>query len=350
MNETQEPVENTSTERTSELAQTLVAESAQAALPKKITKEDLEKESYTKRGKILLWTRTILFLLLSSFLVSFAAYSLIAPNDFTIGGVSGIAILLNVAFGIKQSIIIFAVNMPLVIFSFFFVKKKFAILSAAHILLQTLWMMLIELLFPQFQIQFGDGGEKIFAAIAGGLCIGVAVALAFKIGGSTGGADIIAVIIQKKVNAGSIARVIFMINCIIIGSSVFVFYKLNADGSINYGATLLPIMMSVFESYMESKANESITNGFHSAIEFRVITSKPEEIGLALMKELNRGVTAIPAQGMYTKANYTMLLCVVGKRQVTTLKRIVKQIDPDSFAVTSTVSQVMGLGFYSEEL
>ncbi len=334
-----------------ELQENAVAqESAQAALPKKITKEDFKKEEQSRRGKILYWTRVVLFLALSSFLVSFAAYSLIMPNDFTVGGVSGIAILLDVAFHVPQYIVVFSVNLPLVVFSFFFVKKKFAILSAAHIALQTLWLAIIEVLFPQFQIAFGEGGEKIFGAIAGGLCIGVAVALAFKIGGSTGGADIIAVIIQRKFNAGSIARVIFIINCIIIGSSVFVFYELNEDGSIAYGATLLPIMMSVFESYIESRANESITNGFHSAIEFRIITDKPEEMSLALMKELNRGVTAMPATGMYTKETHTMLLCVVGRRQVTALRRIVKQIDPDSFAITSNVSQIIGLGFYSSEM
>ncbi len=328
----------------------IIEESAQSALPKKITREDFQKQAETRQGKILYWTRTVLFLILSSFLVSFAAYSLIMPNEFTVGGVSGIAILLDVAFGIPQYIIVFSVNMPLVIFSFFFVKKKFAILSVAHILLQTLWLALIEEIFPSFQIAFGDGGEKIFGAIAGGLCIGVAVALAFKIGGSTGGADIIAVIIQRKFNAGSIARVIFMINCVIIGSSVFVFYKLDENGGILYGATLLPIMMSVFESYIESRANESITNGFHSAIEFRIITDKPEELSLALMKELNRGVTAMPAKGMYTKEERTMLLCVVGRRQVTPLRRLVKQIDPDSFAITSSVSQIMGLGFHSGEM
>ncbi|MBQ7923732.1 MAG: YitT family protein [Clostridia bacterium] len=326
------------------------SEIAQSTLPKKITKEDLKKTAASKRGKILYWTKTVLLLLCSSLLISFASYSLIMPNEFTIGGASGIAILLDVSFGIPQYIMVFAINIPLVVFSFFFVKKKFALLTAAHILLQTLWLALLEMLFPDLQIVFGGGGEKIFAAIAGGLCIGVAIALAFKIGGSTGGADVLAVVIQRKFNAGNIARVIFFINCIIIGSSIFVFYELNDDGSINYGATLLPIMMSVFESYIESKANESITSGFHSAIEFRIITDKPEEMGLALMKELNRGVTAVPATGMYTKINRSMLLCVVGRRQVTTLQKIIKEIDPDSFAVTSQVSQVLGLGFYSGEL
>ncbi|MBE7085508.1 MAG: YitT family protein [Clostridiales bacterium] len=327
-------------------------ESAQSALPKKITKEDLKREASTRHGKVLYWTNTVFFLLLSSFLVSFAAYSLILPNEFTIGGISGIAILLDEAFGIPQYLVVFSINLPLVVFSFFFVKKKFAILTAVHIALQTIWLALIELVFPQFQIDFGTGAEKIFAAIAGGLCIGVAVALAFKIGGSTGGADILAVVIQRKFNAGSIARVIFFINCIVIGSSIFVF-----DGgddtntTLNkYALILLPIMMSVFESYIESRANETITGGFHSAIEFRIITDKPEEMSLALMKELNRGVTAVPAKGMYTKTERSMLLCVVSRRQATTLKRVVKEIDPDSFAITSKVSQVLGLGFYSAEV
>ncbi len=316
------------------------------ALPKKITKEDFHNLAVSKKGKILYWSKTVVLLLISSFLVSFTAYCLITPNQFTIGGASGIAILLNVAFGVPQSVIVFAINFPLIVLAFFFVKKKFAILTASHIGLQTLWLVLLENVFPNFEIRFADNGEKIFAAIASGICIGVAIALAFKIGGSSGGADILAVIIQKKCAATSIAWMLFIINCIIIGISIFVFY--DAENSIAYN--LLPLMMSAFESYVESKTNDSLTNGFHSAIEFRIITVKPDEMAKCLMKELSRGVTALPAVGMYTKENRTMLLCVINRRQVATLKRVMKSVDPDSFAVMSNVSQVLGLGFFSEEM
>lgn len=324
------------------------------ALPPKITKENIDPDASSTKGKAMLWIKACLYTLLSSFLVAFAAYSLISPNNFTIGGASGIAVLVNVASDgkIPQSIILFGINLPLVALSFFFVKKRFAILSSINIGLQTFWLFLFEQLFPNFEIVF-PGGEaaKIFAALAAGICIGTATALAFKIGGSTGGADILAVIIQKKIAAGSIAWMIFIINCFIIGSSVFVFYEIDpATGSLHFGATLLPIVMSAFESYIESKTNESMTNGFQSAIEFRIITDKPEKMAAALMKELSRGVTAIPATGMYTKISHTMLLCVVSRRQVGTLRRIMKQVDPDSFAVMSKVSQVLGLGFYTSEM
>ena len=316
-------------------------------LPKKITKEHFYAEEASRKGRILYWTKTLLFLLLSSLLVSFAAHSLITPNDFTIGGVSGIAILLNVASNgkIQQSIVLFSINLPLVVVSFFFVKKKFALLSAGNIALQTLWLIVLENAFPDFQIIFTNNGEKIFAAIAGGLCIGAATALAFKIGGSTGGADILAVMLQRKFNISSFAWVLFMINCIIIGSSIFVFY--DAEQSLAFN--VLPLMMSAFESYIESKTNDSLTNGFHSAIEFRIITDNPDEMAHALMRELGRGVTAQPATGMYTKEPHTMLLCVVSRRQVVALKRIMKSVDPDSFAVMASVSQVLGLGFYRGE-
>ncbi len=316
------------------------------SLPPKITKDNIDPYKDSKKGVILSWVRAVLYTTLSSLLISLAAFSLIAPNDFTIGGASGIGILINhVNPKIPQGAILLGINLPLVVLSFFFVKKKFAILTALNIGLQSLWLLLLAYCIPNFTIEFTEEGTKIFAAIAAGICIGTAVALAFKVGGSTGGADIVAVMIQKKFAAGSIAWMIFVINFIIIASSIFVY---RVPG--NLGLTLLPIMMSAFEAYIESKTNESMTNGFQSAIEFRIITDKPDEMARALMKELSRGVTALPATGMYTKEQYAMLLCVVSRRQVGALRRIMKSIDPNSFAVMSKVSQVLGLGFYTSDM
>ena len=318
------------------------------ALPPKITKTDLEQEAASTKGRALYWIKTAVYLLLSSFLVSFASHALIKPNEFTIGGASGVAILVNVLSGgaVPISAIVFAINAPLVLISFFFVKRKFAVVTAIHIGLQTLWLLVLENAFPNLLIEFSTNGEKIFAAIAAGLCIGVALALAFKVGGSTGGADIVAVIIQRKFSAASISWVLFALNCVIIGASIFVFY----DPAQVLAYNLLPIMMAAFESYIESKTNDGITNGFHSAIEFRIITNKPSEMAQALMHELSRGVTAVPATGMYTQDEKSMLLCVVSRRQVVALKRVMKRIDPESFAVMANVSQVLGLGFYNGEV
>lgn len=325
--------------------QELQKEETISALPEKITKEHFIKNENSTHSKILYVIKTALCLIFSSFMISFAAHCLIEPNEFTIGGAAGIAIMISYAThgAIPQSLVSFCINCPLVILSFFFVKRKFAILSTINILLQIVWLVLLETLNAPLII-FTES-SRIFAALAGGVCIGVAIALAFKVGGSSGGADIIAVILQKKVQSSSIAWMIFFVNAVVIGASFFVYNETEVDLAIR----LLPIFMSVFESYIESKINDSITNGFQSAIEFRIITKKPEELSLAIMHELSRGVTGITATGMYTKEERPMLVCVIGKRQVGALRRIMKEIDPDSFAVMSNVSQVLGLGFFSSE-
>jgi uncharacterized membrane-anchored protein YitT (DUF2179 family) len=332
-------------------------------LPPKITKENINPIAGTTKATVLSWVRSIIYILISSLLITVAVYSFIDPNDFTIGGVAGIAILVHDATdkalgkAIDLSTFSFCLNAPLVVLSFFFIKKKFALLSSLNILLQSFFLKLVETFWSDFRITF-PGGEtsKLLAAVAAGLCIGAAVVLALKAGGSTGGGDIIAVMIQKKFKATSIAWMLFIINCVVIVSYVLILNVIigpidrTPDGTIDYGTLLLPIVLSAFESYVESKTNESITNGFQSAIEFRIITDKPDEMSAVLMKELSRGVTAMPAKGMYTKENHTMILCVVNRRQVPTLRKIMKEVDPDSFAVMSKVSQVLGLGFYTQEM
>ena len=315
------------------------------SLPPKQTKETLSVKEETTKAKVLRVLKTVILLLVSSLLMAISAYCLIEPNEFTVGGAAGIAIMIAYKSNgaIPQSALVLAFNLPLIVLSFFFVKRKFALLTSSHILLQSAWLTLLEQLQAP-EIAFEDN-MKLFGAIAAALCLGVSIAIAFKIGGSTGGADILAVIIQKKFPAQSIAWMLFSINAVIIGSSFFVFYDETTSLAIN----LLPIMLSLFEAYIESKVNDSITNGFQSAIEFRIITDKPEEMSLALMNELNRGVTSLPATGMYTKEVRAMLVCVISRRQVGALRRIMRAVDPNAFAVMSGVSQVLGLGFYHNE-
>jgi uncharacterized membrane-anchored protein YitT (DUF2179 family) len=281
-------------------------------------------------------------LLASSFLVAFAAHCLIAPNNFAVGGITGIAIILEKATNgkILQSFTITAVNLPLLIISFFVIKKRFAFFSLSNVLLQSAWLAIMEQAgFPELVFD-----EKIFAALAGGICIGAAIAFAFKVGGSTGGMDIVAVMVQKKFPAPSIAWMLFILNCIVIASSFFV-YRVEGD----VAASVLPLIMAACEQYAESKTNDVITNGFQSAIEFRVITDKPDEMALAIISRLGRGVTSLPATGMYTHEAHAMLVCVINRRQIAAFRKILKEVDPNSFAVMSSVSQVLGLGFFSGE-
>ena len=144
--------------------------SAHPSLPPKITKKDLYAEANSTKGQIVYWSKTVVLLLISSLLVAIASYSFITPNGFTIGGVSGIAILINVATNgaVPQWTVLFGINLPLVITAFFTVKRKFAILSATNIGLQTIWLAVLESALPTLQVQFDTNGEKIFARLSQG--------------------------------------------------------------------------------------------------------------------------------------------------------------------------------------
>lgn len=177
-------------------------------------------------GESLLFYQTFLFLAASSFLVAFSSYCLIAPNNFATGGVHGYRHHRGKGNPRKSTAKRFdlCINAPLLILSFFCVKKKFAILSMLNVVMQTVWLTVMEHLnMPQLIFE-----EKIFAALAGGIGIGAAIAFAFKLGGSTGGMDIVAVMVQKKFPAPSIAWMIFILNCIVTATSFFV-YKVDGD-------------------------------------------------------------------------------------------------------------------------
>ena len=320
------------------------------ALPPKITKENFYDDTPKAKWRNLLFS--VLLIIASSFLITFSAYCLTEPNGFTIGGVAGIAIMVAYKTPIPQSLVVFCLNTPLVILSYFFVKRRFALLTTLHILLQTGWLFIFEQ-FQAPQIEF-EPNMRIFAAMATAVCFGLGVALAFKAGGSSGGADIIAVIIQKKFPASSIAWMLFLVNAVIIGSSFFVYYDpAGAGEGATFGQTiaynLLPVMLSLFEAYIDSKTNDAVTNGFQSAVEFKIITDEAETMSRVMLKELGRGVTAIPAKGMYTGKEYSMVICVISRRQVITLRRIMRKVDPNAFAVMTGVSQVVGLGFHSTD-
>ena len=329
-------VENNFTEPTADRAD------GQPALPKKNAKLP---DTQSKRYKTFEWIHSILLIVASSLLIALSVPCLINPNGFTIGGIAGLSVTVShITNGtIKPSLIVFCLNVPMLVVSYFFVKKKFAILSIANSLLQSFWLAIFEnSKIPV--IQFQDSGLRIFSAVATGVCLGVAVAFALKAGGSTGGLDVLAVMIQKKTSLSSITQVIA-----ILSSSVIVFdFFVRLDPAQDLSISILPILLSLVEVYFERKTNDSVTNGYRSAIEFRVVTDKPQEIATALMTELSRGVTAVPATGMFMQEERTLLICVVSRNQINAFKRIIKRIDPDSFAVLSNVSQVFGLGFYQE--
>ena len=128
-------------------------------LPKKITKEDFQLAETTPKAKVMQWVRLVFVTILSSFLIAFTVYGLITPNNFTIGGIAGMAILINHMLPfLPQSTIVFCLNVPLLILALIYLKRKFAILSVMNIGMQSLWLFIFEQC-NMFTVDFSGGAS-----------------------------------------------------------------------------------------------------------------------------------------------------------------------------------------------
>lgn len=298
------------------------------------------KEKMTAKS----WLILIFGILGAGIVRAVSVHVFVVPNNFAPGGITGLASILeyvttNSGHPINAGYFLVIFNVPLLIIAWIFLGKRFACVSGIAIILSSLLMVLTEKFLPSFKFQASQTGiDRVLAAIAGGILGGAGIAIMLKIGGSCGGTDIVATIIQRKNSATNVAWFIFMLDSTVVLASGFVYHRAEHF--------LVPILLSFVEMFVSSKVAETILQGFKSALKFEIITNHPEELSHDIMEILHRGVTAVPAKGMYTGEERAMLICVLRKRQLSQFRNILKKY-PDSFAYMSGTSEVVGRGFNS---
>ena len=293
------------------------------------------------------WVMLVLGVLGAGIIRAISVYFFVVPNEFAPGGVTGLASMLeNKIPGHPSSgYFLIAMNVPLLIIAFIFLGKRFGIISGCAIILSSALLPFMQWLkipvptehgwqvYGTVEYEMSSVGYRILSALAGGIVGGLGVAIMLKLGGSCGGTDIVATIIQRKHSATNVTWFIFMLDSTVVVASFFV-----------YGFDVVPVLLSFIEMFASSKVAEIILQGFKSALKFEIITSHPEELSKEIMERLRRGVTSIPAKGMYTGEEKAMLVCVLRKRQLSQFKAILNKY-PDTFAYLSGTSEVVGRGF-----
>ncbi len=291
----------------------------------------------------------------AAIILAFAQFFFVYSNKFAPGGVSGVVNMVNHFIGLQVvAPLVFAINLPLLILSFIFLNKEFAIKTTIVIILQSVFLQLLtDSPLPQFSAQmqlvvgeevitYIDYGRNIIAAAFAGALVGIALGMMFKIGGSTGGTDIVAAILHKKNETINISWLIFMINGIIIAFSIFV-YSFDPQ-TYEFALSLesiTPVLLSMIYILCSSQMSDIILAGGKTALKFEVITKHPEQIAEELMQKLHHAVTVVNATGMYSKNQESILICIVSRRQITEFKRILAKY-PETFTYHSTVTEVIG--------
>lgn len=289
-----------------------------------------------KENKVLSFLGMSGALLLASALRAFGVHSFIVPNVFAPGGVTGIASMVEILSNgaINSGYIIFILNIPLVFLAWKFLNWKFTLKTLIFIVINSLMLILLEQIEAMTSISLRYAPEnKLLAALAGGVINGAALAIMLKIGGSTGGTDILASIVNQRYSATSVSYFIFFFDAIIVLISAILFSSFD------------PIMLSVVEMFVGAKVSDAILQGFTSAVKFEIITDNPDELATVIMQKLNRGVTCLKAKGMHTNKERNLLICLVRKSQVSAMKKLLKQYAPNSFTYISQATEVIGEGF-----
>ncbi|MCH5351412.1 MAG: YitT family protein [Clostridiales bacterium] len=295
----------------------------------------------TKKKAIYNFVWVPLAIIVSGFLRAMCVLVFILPYNFAPGGATGIGTMVEYAtvtfagFKFSAGYVMLIVNAPLLVFAFFKIDRGFAIKTGSCIIIYSLLIALLQHLGwdeALSKVLQNDGIPEL-SACASGVLGGVGLSIMLKIGGSTGGTDIIATYIQRKFSATHVSWFIYGLDAIVVFASAFVY----RDG-------LTPILLSLVEMFCLSMMSDTISSGFKSALKFEIITHEPEAISNELITKLRRGVTCVPAKGMYSGKEQSMLICVIRKRQLSDFYAILNNY-PDTFAYVSSTSEVMGLGF-----
>jgi len=262
------------------------------------------------------------------FLYSIGWTGFLLPNGIATGGVTGIAAIVFFASSVPVGITYFCINGILLLFSIKILGFKFSIKTIINVIILTFLLSVFQSIIKEPLVK----GEPFMSCILGGVMCGLGLGLVFNFKGSTGGTDIIALIINKYRNI-SIGKGLLMCDLLIICSSYFVFQSFE---KIVYGLVVMGVT---------SYTVDMVLNGARQSVQFFIFSDKYEEIADTIIGQAHRGCTLLDGTGWYTKKSAKVLVVMAKKNESVTIFRIVKNIDPSAFITQSSVIGVYGNGF-----
>lgn len=298
-----------------------------------------------------LWEAFILYLLpvlISGVVRAIGIYVFVTPNHFAPGGINGLAVLLEyisgqAGFKINSGYFLIIFNVPLFFVAFFLLGKREAIVATASMLLTSGLLILFERIGVPLFSPLGSEpiAYGIVAALAGGILLGVALAVLLRSCNTAGGTSIIASVVHKKWKHLSISWMTFAFDATVVIASFFVYFKWGEPFAANFAANLMPVLLALVSLFVTSKTSDLIMHGFQTAYKFEIITDRPDEVSAEIMEHTHHGVTLVHATGMYSHSDKSMLVCIIRKRNIAELQRIIRKY-PGTFAYFSQTSEVYG--------
>ena len=237
--------------------------------------------------------KNILWIIFGAGLFSFGINYLAIPNHLFEGGVTGVTLITYYLFKLPVSVMNLVINFPL----FFFAWKILGKQSFYYSLIGTFSVSAWLAIFEKIPFVVDLDGDLVIVSLIAGIILGAGLGIIFNAGGTTGGSDIIARILNKYTHI-SIGKLMFAVDFFVL---------------------------------------------------FLVVTGKSEELAQAVVEELDRGVTLLNGTGYYTKQDYKVIYCVLARNEMQQMKEIIHRIDPHAFITITEAHEILGEGFTLDE-
>ena len=261
------------------------------------------------------------------------------PNNMVGGGVSGMGAIIQYATGFPISYTYFIVNIVLLAIALKVLGKSFGAKTVFAVIVTTVLFRIIPEIIPgEFVDQIAHENGKLTCALFGGALSGIGIAITFTQGGSSGGTDIIALIINKyrSISPGSI---IVSLDILIMSSTLLI------PSAGTFSTRLATVIYGFVTSAVFSYTLDLFLNGNKQCVQIMIFSHKYAEIADAITKEAHRGVTAIHSEGWYTHTESEIVTVIARKQESSQILKIVKKVDDTAFVSVNNVSGVFGKGF-----
>ncbi|MDT2835715.1 YitT family protein [Enterococcus durans] len=271
--------------------------------------------------------KEIVLIIIGTSIYAFGLVYLNIANQLAEGGVSGITLILKALFGIDPAYSTLFINIPLILIGGKILGKR----SLAYTILGTLSLSAFLWIWQRVPLQINLQHDLLIVSLLAGLVAGIGSGLVYRMGGTTGGSDIIARILEKNYGI-SMGRSLLALDVIVLLAS------------LSY-IDLKRMMYTLIVSYVFSRVIDSILDGGYAAKGILVVSNKNEEIAPLLMTGLERGVTFLSGEGGFSGQSKKIIYIVVSSSEITEVKRIIHDIDEKAFVSVINVHEVEGEGF-----
>ncbi|QBC39389.1 YitT family protein [Leuconostoc mesenteroides] len=249
------------------------------------------------------------------------------PNDLTEGGISGITLILRALFNWNPAYTNLLLNFPLLFIGYRILGRRALIYTIWGIASLSFWLWLWQVVPTPPALHH----DMLIAGIIAGIIAGFGLGIVFRFGGTSGGSDVVARIVEQKFSI-PIGRTMFILDaCVLLLSLVYI--------------DIVHMMYTLIASFVFSQVVSMTQRGAYDARSFMIFTQYPEEMSHAIMDELDRGTSLLKAEGGYSHRDQRVVYAVVDPSEVSTVRRIVDQVDPKAFVSIFTTQEQLGEGF-----